>query len=283
MKFLIVDGYPESARQELQAAGASTGWQLFRRMLSQRSSEAQIDIAFPSDELELASSEGLSAYDGLLWTGCSLCLHATGDARVDRQVELARRAFAAGVPQFGSCWAIQIAAVAAGGRVAANPRGREMGLARKIALTSEGARHPMYVGKPPVFDAFICHLDEVVELPENSTLLAGNSFTQVQGLEVRHLEGVFWGVQYHPEYNLAEMAALTWARRQPLINEGFFVDEAAVQTHVSRLQTLHANPARKDLSWSLAADTDVTDDDVRQRELINWLAFVSSRRALAGR
>lgn len=280
MKFLIVDGYPESARQELQAAGASNGWQLFQRMLLGRASESQVDIVFPSDRDDVSSSEALGEYDGVLWTGCSLCLHAVNDPRVERQVELARRAFAAGVPQFGSCWAIQIAAVAAGGTVAANPRGREMGIARKIALTGEGSRHPMYAGKPPVFDAFICHLDEVVSLPENSTLLAGNSFTRIQGLEVRHLEGVFWGVQYHPEYDLAEMAALTWARRQPLVNEGFFPDEAAAEAHVARLRTLHTDPTRKDLRWSLAADDDVIDDDVRQRELINWLEFVKSRQVL---
>lgn len=282
MKFLIVDGYPESARQELQANGASTGWQLFQRMLLQRCPEADITIVFPSDEEEILNQDALSAFDGILWTGCSLCCHAVDDPRVERQVELARRAFAAGVPQFGSCWAIQIAAVAAGGTVAANPRGREMGLARKIGLTAEGLRHPMYAGKPPVFDAFICHLDEVTIWPENSTLLATNSFTHVQALEVRHLEGVFWGVQYHPEYTLEDMAALTWARRGPLVNEGFFADEQAVGDHVSRLQTLHADHARKDLSWGMGIDEDVMNDDVRQCELVNWLAFVRSKEKVAG-
>jgi len=59
------------------------------------------------------------------------------------QLDLARAAFAARVPSFGSCWAAQIAVVAAGGIVRANPRGREMGIARKIALTPEGRGHPM--------------------------------------------------------------------------------------------------------------------------------------------
>ena len=39
-----------------------------------------------------------------------------------------------GVPGFGSCWAAQIAVAAAGGRVAASPHGREMGVGRKIKL-----------------------------------------------------------------------------------------------------------------------------------------------------
>ncbi len=213
-------------------------------------------------------AEEPAGFGGILWTGCSLCIHSADDARVQRQVELARRAFAAGVPQFGSCWAIQIAAVAAGGKVAANPRGREMGLARKIGLTTAGREHPMYADKPPLFEAFICHLDEV-------TLLASNSFTHVQGLEVRHGNGVFWGVQYHPEYTVAEMAGLMDARKTALINEGFFQDEPAADAHIARLRTLAADPSRKDLSWGLVVDDDVLDDDIRQRELINWLKFVS--------
>lgn len=277
MNYLIVDGYPESARQELIDAGAKTGWQLFQRMLLQRAPEANITILYPSDTQEMPSIDDLRQYAGVLWTGCSLCLHAVGDERVDRQVELAKRAFAAGVPQFGSCWAIQIAAVAAGGKVEANPRGREMGLARKILLTDEGRGHPMYRDKPPVFDAYICHLDEVTELPENATLLATNSFTRIQAAEVRHLNGVFWGVQYHPEYTLADMASLAHARKPALIREGFFPDDAAASHWVSRLQALHADQTRKDLSWGLAVDEDVLDDDVRQRELINWILLTRSQ------
>ncbi len=196
-----------------------------------------------------------------------------GDERVDRQVELARRAFAAGTPQFGSCWAVQIAAVAAGGKVGANPKGREMGLARKIALTNEGREHPMYRDKPPVFDAFICHLDEVTEIPENAIWLAGNAFTRVQALEVRHLNGVFWGVQYHPEYTVFDLARLAGARRTAFIKEGFFADEAAALDWVEKMELLHADHRRKDLGWSLAVDEDVLDDDIRQRELINWILY----------
>lgn len=271
MKYLIVDGYPEPARQELVDAGAQTGWQLFQRMLLQRAPEANITIVCPSDSQEILSEDALREYAGVLWTGCSLCLHAAGDERVERQIELARRAFAAGTPQFGSCWAIQIAAAAAGGKVEANPRGREMGLARKILLTDEGRNHPMYRDKPSVFDAFICHLDEVTQIPDNATLLAGNSFTRVQALEVRHLNGVFWGVQYHPEYTVLDMAKLAHARKPALIKEGFFPDDAAASDWVERMEQLHADHKRKDLRWGLAVDEDVLDDDIRQRELINWI------------
>lgn len=277
MKYLIVDGYPESARQELVEAGANTGWQLFQRMLLQRAPEAQITIVYPSDCQEILTEKELGEYAGVLWTGCSLCLHAVGDERVERQIELARRAFAAGTPQFGSCWAIQIAAAAAGGKVEANPRGREMGLARKILLTEEGRSHPMYRDKPPVFDAFICHLDEVTILPEKAVLLATNTFTRVQGLEVRHLNGVFWGVQYHPEYTVLDMARLAHARKPALIREGFFPDDGEASEWVAKMEALQSDPTRKDLTWGLAVDDDVLDDDIRQRELINWILLTRAR------
>ena len=71
---------------------------------------------------------------------------------VAKQIDLTRRAYRAQVPSFGSCWAAQIAVVAAGGQVQPNPNGREMGIARKIELTPAGRAHPMYEGKASVFD-----------------------------------------------------------------------------------------------------------------------------------
>ena len=106
MTYLVVDGYPESAREDLRNAGASTGGDLYLRMLKQREPEAVAETIFPADQETLPSSEELKRYRGILWTGCNLCLHQP-DERVERQVELARRAFQAGVSQFGSCWAIQ--------------------------------------------------------------------------------------------------------------------------------------------------------------------------------
>lgn len=270
MTYLVVDGYPETARQDLKNAGATTGGDLYHRMLKQRAPDAQAETIFPADTETLPSVEDLKKFRGILWTGCNLCLHAP-DERVERQVELARRAFAAGVSQFGSCWAIQIAAVAAGGKVGANPRGREMGVARKILLTDAGREHPMYRGKPPAFDAFICHLDEVTELPVGATLLATNRFTHVQGLEVRHLDGVFWGVQYHPEYTVGEMGSLANARIEALVREGFFAHEQAAKSYVDRMMALDNDPTRKDIQWDLSLDEDVLDDDIRQLELVNWL------------
>ncbi|MFG1375220.1 hypothetical protein V5F32_23900 [Xanthobacter oligotrophicus] len=49
-----------------------------------------------------------------------------------------------------------------------NPKGREVGFGRRIRTTPEGAQHPMFAGKPPVFEAMTVHLDEVETLPEGA-------------------------------------------------------------------------------------------------------------------
>jgi GMP synthase (glutamine-hydrolysing) len=164
-----------------------------------------------------------------------------------------------------------MAAVAAGGEVRKNPNGRELGFGRKIRLTAEGQAHPMYTGKPEVFDGFIMHLDEVSRVPSGARLLATNEHTPVQALEVRHKNGIFWATQYHPEYDLYEMARLFVARGESLIKEGFFADRPALEAKVARMETLGRHPDRKDLRWDLAVGDDVLVDRIRQCELRNWL------------
>lgn len=271
-RFLIIDGYPKAARDELEAAGASRAGDLYARMLRRFAPNAASDILFSADsDAEFPQGARLEQYDGVAWTGTNLTIY-DDDPRVRRQIELAREIFRLGVPSFGSCWAIQMAAVAAGGVVRANPRGREMGVARKIALTPEGRAHPMYIGKSSVFDAFISHVDEVTHLPTGGVLLASNPFTHVQALSVAHERGSFWALQYHPEYDLHEMARLVFCRLDKLVELGFFRDRAQGLDYIDKLETLHCRPDRLDLAWALGLDADVMREDVRQMEVGNWIA-----------
>ncbi len=270
--FLVVDGYKKQGREELAAGGATPAGLLYEKMLKRCRPGCTVDIVYPADPgVSLPRGAALEAYDGMAWTGSSLCVHRDGDPDVAPQIELARAAFEARVPSFGSCWAAQIGVVAAGGRCAVNPRGREMGIARKIALTPEGRSHPMYSGKASVFDAFISHEDEVTHLPPGATLLASNAFTSVQAVAITWRGGTMWAVQYHPEYDLHELARLTFCRVDRLVGLGFFADRQAGLDYVERLETLHREPARTDLAWMLGIDHDVTNEDVRCVEVRNWI------------
>lgn len=268
----ILNGYPRASRENFDASGVGHPHDLFRDFLGRRLPAAAVDVLFVADpEQHLPEGAALANYDGFIWTGSDLTIYHEDDARVTRQIALARAIFAAGVPMFGSCWGVQMAAVAAGGAVAKNPKGREWGIAREITLTPAGRRSPLMAGKPERFDGFIMHLDEVTRLPAGAVLLAENAHTRVQALEVRHGRGTFWATQYHPEYNLLEMGRLIAARAKPLVAEGFFTRAEEVADHARQMTALHANPADSQLRASLAVGNDILDPAIREQELRNWI------------
>ncbi|HJO54522.1 MAG TPA: type 1 glutamine amidotransferase [Verrucomicrobiota bacterium] len=272
LRILIIDGYTKAAREQLQSGGASLAADLYVKMLQRCApTGVECDVIFPADSgVSLPVGETIQDYDGVAWTGCSSCVFS-GEPDVAEQIEFARECYRRGVPAFGSCWAAQIAVVAAGGEVALNPNGREMGIARGITLTDEGRAHPLYEGKPAVFDAFTSHDDEVTVLPEGATRLSGNDFTRVQSVVVKHEGTEFWGLQYHPEYDLHEMARLMFCRIEKLVRLGFFADEAAGLAHIDQLEALHADPTREDIATALGLKADVMDDSLRTIEVQNWI------------
>ncbi|MCL6553552.1 MAG: type 1 glutamine amidotransferase [Firmicutes bacterium] len=272
LRFCIVNGYPAPNREVLRQAGHCSADEMYVWAFRTLAPEARCDVLYLADlDVPVPDDDWIAAYDAFLWTGSNLTIYDSDDPRVQRQIAFCRRIFQVGRPQWGSCWGIQMAAVAAGGEVRKNPRGREMAVARKIHLTPEGRTHPMFQGKPEVFDGFISHLDEVTRVPDGGVVLATNAHTRVQALEVRWARGVFWATQYHPEYDLVQMTRLIAARGEHLIQEGFFADRAALEHRIARMEALARQPSRKDLRWDLAIDDDLLDERIRWVELRNWL------------
>ena len=264
MKFLIIDGYPEKSRLQFDTVGMTLAGKLYEKMLFQHIPDAQTTILYASDDSTLLPTlEILKTFDGILWPGCNLTVYHDDDERVHRMIEIVDLAFEAGIPQFGSCWAAQIAVYVAGGKVAVNPKGREMGVARKIYLTDAGKSHPMYEGKPPVFDGFISHDDEITVMPKGATILASNDFTSIQAVDVAYKNGSFWATQYHPEYDLKEMARLIVARADKLTSEGYFNSQDDMMNYINILETIAKEPNRKDLRWMAGIDDDLLKDNIR--------------------
>ena len=271
-RFLIIDGYTKDARQQLQSGGASLAADLYTGMLDHCGpAGTECDVIFPADPgASLPIGASIRDYDGVAWTGCSSCVFS-GEPDVALQIEFARECFRQGVPAFGSCWAAQIAVVAAGGQVALNPKGREMGIARAITLSDEGRAHPLYEGKPRMFDAFTSHDDEVTVLPDGAVRLAGNDFTRVQSVGVKQGGTEFWGLQYHPEYTLHEMARLMFCRLEKLVKLKLFADEAAGLAHIDQLEAFYVDPSRVDIASALGLNPDVMDKSLRTVEVRNWI------------
>jgi GMP synthase (glutamine-hydrolysing) len=272
IRFLVVEGNTRQGREGHRAAYGLTPSQSYAAVLQGLVPEAVCDIALPADDgANLPDAAGLESYDGIFLTGSALHAYHVAPA-VTRQVALARAAFRSGTPVFGSCWGIQMGAIAAGGDVAANPAGREVGFARKIVPNEAGEAHPLLAGRPVAFDAPVTHLDIVSVLPGEATVLASNALTPIQAAEIRHDGGVMWAVQYHPEFSLAELSVYLGRRAAVLIDEGFFADEADHARYVTELRRLHDEPRRRDLAWRFGLDDEVLDADRRLTEIRNFIA-----------
>lgn len=271
-RFLIPDGYNKESRARFAEVRMRPAWQLYRDLLVKYIPDAEYDVWLSSDEEtpnEFTVDE-LKQYDGVLWPGCNLTVYHDVP-EVTRHIETCQKAFEAGIPQFGSCWAIQVAAVACGGECGACDKGREMGVGQKVLLNDAGVAHPMYNGKPPVFSHFMSHDDEVKRMPDCGTVLASNGWSKVQAASFKYKNGEMWAVQYHPEYDLQEVARLIEARDEKLIKLGFFKDLAALKDYTGRLDALVAEPDRKDFRWQLGIDDDIMDDGIRELEFANWI------------
>ena len=266
---LVIDGNRAAVREQQVAAGGSPSGEAYARTLESLAA-VHCDIVRPADgEVRLPHATGLAAYDGVAITGSALNVY-DGGAHIERQIELARATFAAGVPFFGSCWGMQVAVAAAGGEVRPNPRGREFGFGRRIELNDTGRRHPMFAGKPRVFEAITVHRDDIAALPAGAVPLASNEMG-LQALELRHGAGVFWGVQYHPEYTFDEIAACAVRYGAKLVEDGLFADRGELESFVADLRALMRNPHDRRLAWKYGLGPAVQEEPVKLAELRNWL------------
>jgi GMP synthase (glutamine-hydrolysing) len=270
LRLLVAEGNTLEARSRMAAQAGETPSEGYAEALRSIAPDARIDLCFPADENPKLPAP-LESYDGVAVTGSALNIYK-GESASRRQVDFARSVFALGVPFFGSCWGLQVATVAAGGEVGPNPRGREVAFARKVMLNEAGRVHPLHRGREVAFDAPAIHADEVLRLPTDATVTAWNALSQVQAAEIRHAGGVFWGVQYHPEFTLRDLAFILRRYGQTLVDEGFFADVAALEAFAADLNALSLDQARADLAWRLGLGADILLPERRLSEIANWIS-----------
>jgi len=284
LRFLVVEGNTRGARQAHKQAYGLTLSESYAQVLQEIEGSAVCDIAFPADEgANLPDAAGLESYDGIVLTGSHLNIYdRTPD--IVRQIDLMRAVYASRTPSFGSCWGLQVAAVAADGDVRQTPLGREVGIARKLTPTEAGRAHPLLEGRPAAYDAPAIHLDMITALPGDCTVLAGNAVSPVQAAEIRQDGGVFWGVQYHPEFSLGELAAILERRTDILVREGFCRTPEDALAYTADLAALDRDPTRFDLAWRHGIDAEVLEPQRRTREIRNFVEHrVKTEKSARGR
>jgi GMP synthase (glutamine-hydrolysing) len=287
MKFLIAESEPPEAREARRdSVGKSLG-ETYIEMLNDLAPGLTCDRAKPADaDSEPMTVEAIAEYDAVFLTGSPLHIYdPTPEA--EREIDFMRRVFASGTPSFGSCAGLQVAAAAAGGKVREMEKRQEAGFARRITPTDAGRDHPLLRGRPAAFDAPAIHGDEVAELPPGATLLAGNTVTAIQAAEIRYDHGIFWGVQYHPELSLAEIAAALRRQSDDLIEQGLARCLADIESIAASIDEFDREPGRADLAWRLGLDRQVSDVDLRRTEIRNFVELlvmpVMAERGRSGR
>ncbi|HZH53953.1 MAG TPA: type 1 glutamine amidotransferase [Microvirga sp.] len=271
LRFLVVEGNTRGARQAHKDSYGLMPSESYAAVLQEIAPDAVCDLAFPADEgANLPDAAGLQSYDGIVLTGSHLNIYDR-TPEILRQIDLMRAIYASGTPSFGSCWGLQVAAVAADGDVRQNPLGREIGFARRLTPTEAGRVHPMLEGRPGAYDAPAIHLDMVTVTPGDCTILSTNAVSAVQAAEIRVNGGVFWGVQYHPEFSLGELAVILGRRTEILVNEGFCRTPEEAASYVAELKALHDDPANFPLAWRHGLDAEVLDPVRRTREIRNFV------------
>ena len=269
---------PDERAARRERAGKSSG-ETYAATLSQMEPDAQIAVIAPADaDARTYSPSELTEFDAVFLTGSPMHVYEP-DPAVERQLAFMRAVFASGVPSFGSCAGLQVAVAAAGGQVRKMPERMEAGLARRITATRAGRDHPLLAGRPPAWDAAALHGDEVEELPPGSILLASNAVTPVQAAEIRYDGGVFWGVQYHPELSLEEIASALRSQAADLVEMGLADAETDVVDRAALLDQLHLDPNHRATRWMLGVDGEIAEEANRRREIVNFLSYLAAQRA----
>jgi GMP synthase-like glutamine amidotransferase len=183
LRILVFNGTPQAAESRLVEAGSRTYDTLIREAFDRHLAvRAKIDYFTlrVADDKRLPQGLGIVDFDGVWISGSPFNAYRPDQPSVQTQIDLVREIWEKGVPAFGSCWGLQLMTVALGGTVQRNPRGREVGVARRIYQTSEGRAYAMHHDKAPTFEALCVHEDEVAALPSFGTVLASNDVSRVQ-------------------------------------------------------------------------------------------------------
>ena len=258
-KILIVEGNLREENQSFKEGGIKTHTESLKDSINYFTNELKIDVVNPSSDLNISEvAKDLNKYNGLIWGGSSLNIY-NNTIEIRRQLDFMRECQNKIKNILAICWGMQVATTVAGGVVKKCSNGAHRGIAHNIEINEKGLKHRLYKNKNKKFNTPAFNFDEVVTLPNNSTLLASNKINKVMSLNFKAGISEIWGIQYHPEITYNKMISLIHFRKNRLIEKKAFKNEDEINEHVKMIE-----------------DEDrITNKDKRMRELENWLSYLN--------
>jgi len=151
--------------------------------------------------------DDLHQFDAYIATGSKFSVY-DDEPWIHRFADLTRKIHASQKPFIGICFGHQMMGHALGGRVAKSPNGWGIGVHTFTVHQSESWMQP----PAAQFNLIMSCQDQILDLPPNSTVLAGNAHCPVGMIKI----GNMLGVQGHPEFTPAFAESLLHLRRDRL-------------------------------------------------------------------
>jgi GMP synthase-like glutamine amidotransferase len=135
--------------------------------------------------------------DGVVVMGGPMSVNSSkGFPSQEAEVALLADALLSGIPTLGVCLGAQLLAVAAGGAVAPNAHGPEIGWA-PIQLAPACGDDPLLVGLPPTLTVLHWHGESFTVPPAGRALISSTNTNHPN--QAFRIGDVAWGVQFHLE------------------------------------------------------------------------------------
>jgi GMP synthase-like glutamine amidotransferase len=125
--------------------------------------------------------------------------------------EFIRQLFIAQKKTIGICFGHQLVAQALGGKVIKSPKGWGVGISTSTVIQNKPWMNPAR----HTFNLIISHQDQVVELPSDAEILAGNEFCTFYMTQI----GSIVTIQGHPEFSTAYARSVLERRKDILTTE----------------------------------------------------------------
>ncbi len=258
-RILIVEGNLKEENQSFSAGGIKTHTESLKDSISYFTNKLIIDVVNPSSDENINEvAKDLGKYHGMIWGGSSLNIY-NDTPEIRRQIQFMRECQKSIKKIFAICWGMQVAVTVAGGEVKKCLNGAHRGIAHDIEINENVSKHPIYKNKNKRFNTPAFNFDEVVKLPEGSTLLSSNPINKVMGINFNVGSTNIWGIQYHPEITYTKMIDLIHFRKDRLLEKKAFVDQTEIDTHVKIIEN----------------ENKISNKDARMRELKNWLNLLN--------